>query len=116
MNRTTYDPCVYQQELKQSVSQIAYVLDPIQFQNCNQCRMELGIVGGNAVSHIDGNMVDLESDLRGQTRNPAQCPSSKYIPLGVDASKTTHLPPCQMINYGSVSASPVFKQNESCGR
>ena len=26
--------------------------------------MELGIVGGTAVSHIKGNLVDLENDLR----------------------------------------------------
>ena len=123
MNRTTYDSCVYQQELNQSVSPISYVMDPIQFNNVNKCRMELGIVGGTAVSHINGNLVDLENDLRGQTRPSAQCPSYKYIPSGnsvvpqhpdynkpVDYpaldTRMKHLAPCQMIDYGAVPPPP----------
>jgi hypothetical protein len=104
MNRTTYDPCVYQQDLNQSVSPLSFILDPIQHENCNQCRMELGIVGGNAVSHIAGNMVDIESDLRGQTRPSAQCPGTKFLPQPQQPAK--HLPPCQMIHYGSVAPTP----------
>ena len=129
MNRTTYDSCVYQTELNQSVSPLSYVMDPIQFNNVNKCRMELGIVGGTAVSHISGNLVDLENDLRGQTRTSAQCPSYKYLPNGnsvlphhADYNKPSvehpaldttlqHLAPCQMIHYGAVPpppASPLF--------
>ena len=37
------------------------MLNPIKFENCNKCRMELGIVGGTAASHIQGNIVDLEA-------------------------------------------------------
>ena len=40
--------------------------------------MELGIVGGTAVSQIKGNLADLENDLRGQTRSASQCPSKHY--------------------------------------
>ena len=45
--------------------------------------MELGLLGGNNVSHIKGNQIDLENDLRGLTRpsaQPGQCPSSLYHP------------------------------------
>jgi hypothetical protein len=120
MNRTTYDPCVYKQELNQSVSPLSFVLDPIQYNNVNKCRMELGIVGGTAVSHISGNLVDLENDLRGQTRPSAQCPAYKYIPHGqgepikayghadINTAPVHHLAPCQMIDYGSVPKQPAL--------
>ena len=126
MNRTTYDPCVYKQDLNQSVSPLSFVLDPIQNNNVNKCRMELGIVGGTAVSHISGNLVDLESDLRGQTRNSAQCPSYKYIPQGRDGpvqsighpdidTRLNHLAACQMIDYGAVPPNPQVPINRCPG-
>ena len=126
MNRTTYDACVYKADLNQSVSPLAFVLDPIQFNNVNKCRMELGIVGGTAVSHISGNMVDLENDLRGQTRPSAQCPAHKYVPQGKDEpikawghadvnTHMSHLAPCQMINYGAVAPNPQLKLDRCPG-
>ena len=39
-----------------------------------------GLVGGTNVSHIKGNLVDLENDLRGQTRSNTKCPARKYAP------------------------------------
>ena len=38
------------------------------YSNPTPKRHELGLVGGNNVSQIAGNMIDLESDLRGITR------------------------------------------------
>lgn len=79
-NRLMYDTCAYKKEIDQSTSPLAYNLDPLKYENCSKCRMELGIIGGTNVSHIRGNMVDLENDLRGQTRLASKCPSKKYIP------------------------------------
>jgi hypothetical protein len=87
--------------------------------------MELGIVGGTAVSHVSGNLVDLENDLRGANRPNTHCPAYKYVPgdglsvqgkeyiKPVDHPKVdthmNHLPPCQMINYGSVPLTPELQ-------
>ncbi|MEN8811317.1 MAG: hypothetical protein ABF272_08015 [Flavobacteriales bacterium] len=94
--------------------------------------MELGIVGGNDVSIIRGNLVDLETDLRGITRINSRCPTKKYQwkentgitgektvqPRGIEYSnafcknplkidtKMRHLPPCQMIRYDPVPLPP----------
>jgi hypothetical protein len=38
------------------------------------------MVGGSEVSHISGNIVDLESDLFGITRVQSKCNSKQYIP------------------------------------
>ena len=34
---------------------LAYNLDPVRYENCNKCRMDLGVIGGTGVSHIRGN-------------------------------------------------------------
>lgn len=122
MNRLTYDSCAYKQELAQSVNPLAYILDPIKYENCSKCRMELGIVGGTAVSHVQGNLVDLENDLRNQNRPNTHCPAFKYAPSpdhviqGKEYIKPvthpkidttmSHLKPCQMIHYEGVPLTP----------
>jgi hypothetical protein len=79
--RSAYDACAYSSALNQSVAPLAYVLDPIKFEHCRKCRMEMGIVGGTAVSHIsERQLVDLEADLRGQTRPLTRCPQYLYTP------------------------------------
>ena len=122
-NRLIYDTCAYKHDLVQSVGPLEYMLNPIKFENANKCRMELGLLGGTAVSHVKGNLVDLETDLRGQTRRTTKCPSKLYqnpcptgdinnckpeaIHIPGDASQTErtintqmlHLPSCQMIRY-----------------
>ena len=122
-NRLMYDTCEYKTRLNESVGPLEYQLSSDRYENCNKCRMDLGVVGGTAVSHIKGNLVDLETDLRGQTRRTTKCPSKLYqnpcpqgdinncnpapIHIPGDASQTErtidtkmlHLPSCQMIRY-----------------
>ena len=129
-NRLSYDNCAYQHHLTESVGTLAYVLDPSRFENCNKCRVELGIVGGTAVSHVKGNLVDLESDLRGTTRLQSKCPTLKYQnPCPSSEMNRCHqqqiiikanpansgrvidttlqqLPPCQMVRYKPIPVPP----------
>ena len=134
MNRMTYDTCSYEQDLKQSTSPLSYILDTIKYENCSKCRNELGLVGGTAVSHIRGNLVDLENDLRNQNRPNTHCSSYKYSPpqsstiQGKEYIKPVchpkvdinmrHLMPCQMTNMYEVPATPPMnlyqcKQNQN---
>ena len=132
-NRLIYDTCAYKKDLDQSTGPLSYTLNPIKYENCNQCRMELGIVGGTAVSQIKGNIVDLENDLRGQTRQMSLCPSKHYSPSCSDKigdecqpsqikvqgngsspavnidTRLQHLRPCQMIRYKPVPLPPPMK-------
>lgn len=77
-NRLNYDTCAYKQDLAQSVGTLGYVLYPGRYENNSKSRIEFGIVAGNDVSLIKGNMVDLESDLRNQTRLASRCPPLHY--------------------------------------
>jgi hypothetical protein len=80
MNRLKYDQCAYNSALHQSTAPIGYVLDPVRYYNPNRCRPTGGIVGGTAVSHATHSLVDLENDLRGQTRPATQCWQYQYMP------------------------------------
>lgn len=124
MNRTRYDACAYQKALGESVAPIHYILDPIKYENCNRCRIEVGLVGGTAVSHVGGNLVDLENNLMGLDRPSTRCPEYKYLPSdeadgslqGKEYIKPVchpaidthmhHLRPCQMHDYPGVPAPP----------
>ena len=57
-----------------------YTQIPQKFYHSNASRNALGLVGGNEVSMASGNLVDVESDLRGVTRDLTNCPSRQYQP------------------------------------
>ena len=122
-NRVKYDTCAYSQNLTENVSYLSYTLDPMKYQHCTPCRSELGLVGGNNVSKISGNLVDLESNLFGIDREESSCSAMKYLPgelHGKKHFKTTcykeidptpkHLKHCSFINYGKLANSPMMSQ------
>jgi hypothetical protein len=113
-NRTTYDQCAYNKKLSQSTSPINYMMDTNKFYNSNDCRADFGILGGNNVSVTKKNMVDVENDLFGITRQNSLCPERKFIPHCEECSELSgipctnggckmahlkHLPNCKMIDY-----------------
>ena len=99
-----------------------------QFVNPVPQRHILGMIGGNDVSLIKGNMVDLESDLRGINIPNTFAPWRQYQPpqdneivrnntkgyVKINVEKA-HLPTYQMWAYPSVIA-PDPMVNEVCLR
>jgi hypothetical protein len=57
-----------------------YTQIPQKFYHPNAGRNALGLVGGNDVTLVAGNMVDLESELRGITRDLSKAPAKNYKP------------------------------------
>lgn len=57
-----------------------YTQIPQKYYHPNGGRNALGLVGGNEVSQASGNLVDIESDLRGSTRDLSNYPARKYQP------------------------------------
>jgi hypothetical protein len=74
-----------------------YTQIPHKYYHTNAGRNALGLVGGNEVSMASGNLVDIESDLRGTTRDLSKAPSKQYqpsCPLGsVQTPTRNHLAP-----------------------
>ena len=112
-NHLTYDINDYKIKLGESVTTLDYILSPFRYEHPEKCRNELGLVGGTAASHIDGNIVDLESDLFGITRFNTKCINHQYAPVKkgelIYNDKTApintelkHLPACQFIAYKEV--------------
>jgi hypothetical protein len=130
-NSLKYDPCAYKANLQTNVSSLSYVLDNTKFENCSKCRHELGLAGGAAVSHVTGNLVDLESTLFGIDREASKCASLKYLPSDDNVAKGAnyyrpvctntvdvslkHLQPCQLYNTLEVPKPPMM-QPFSCPR
>jgi hypothetical protein len=130
--RQRYDTCAYRHTIAESVGTLDWVLDPVRFENNNKCRMAFGVPGGTAVSHIKGNIVDLESDLYGITRLSTKCPTLDYqnpCPAGdmnscrpgnivIRSTPTTvgrvidttpmHLRECQMFRYQPIPLPPAI--------
>lgn len=127
-SRLSNDSCAYAKTLNQSVHPLSYYLDPIKYENFGKCRNELGLLGGPNVSHVSGNIVDLENDLRGQTRELSKCPSREHHPTNTNVIKRTnqykpshcaidltprHLNTCQMNSYKNVPMPAPFSSS-SC--
>jgi hypothetical protein len=121
-NRTKYDTCSYTQDLKSNVNTLGHILAPYRYEHKDKCIHQLGFVGGTAVSHIQGNLVDLDSELRGQTRILSKCQTNLYKPVGEDKmivndktqpidTNMSHLPSCQSIMYRSIPMPPPIKIN-----
>lgn len=58
-----------------------YRIIPEKFYHPNAGRNALGLVGGNEVSVVKGNLIDMESDLFGITRDLSRFPPKKYQPI-----------------------------------
>tara|TARA_B110001469_G_C9543615_1_gene269870 strand:- start:427 stop:852 length:426 start_codon:yes stop_codon:yes gene_type:complete len=102
-NRLMYDTCEYQTKLQESVGTLEYTLNSMRNENCNKCRMELGTIGGANVSHIKGNLVDLETDLMGITRKASLCPTKKFSSS------------CATGNMANCSPESIVITGENCG-
>jgi hypothetical protein len=98
------------------------------YQHTKEARHILGLVGGNEVSGIQGNRVDLESDLLGITRPNTRAPSRQHAPLYLHQEtlerknaktsltiniKPAHLPTYQMWAYPAVLAPEPFR-HQAC--
>lgn len=79
-NRLIYDKCAYKQYLKDSIRPGNYQLYTGKHDNKRNCRIDFGLVSGNNVSNYKGSLVDLESELKGQTRQASLCSDKKFQP------------------------------------
>jgi len=85
-NRLMYDKCAYAHRLVEATSPLQYQIFPPAYESCRRCYMPYpGFYGANmggteGSNPVRGADVDLESDLRDQTRIATLCPRHKYIP------------------------------------
>ena len=124
-NRLNSDICAVKQSLKQSTAPTSLIMDPFKYNHCNTCFPEFGILGGTAVSHVSGNLVELENDLSGRNRPVTRCPQYKYMPnhaagyvkgknyikpSGNETVDTSmrHLKPCNFTTFHPLPSEPLM--------
>jgi hypothetical protein len=96
-----------------------YTQIPQKYFHTNASRNALGLVGGNEVSMVTGNLVDLESDLRGTTRDLTNAPDRKYqpsCPLGAAGAEPAPANGLAPFNGGPCAAWPkkiVFQERST---
>lgn len=71
-NRTLYDQCDYQQYVHESTAPLAFNTDFSKYENCSRCVIDK--------LHTRFDLVDIESELRNQTRPLSNCDRFKYSP------------------------------------
>lgn len=71
-NRLKYDNCSYQKDLYESTSPLAYQLSQYKYENCNKCLYDK--------FWTPYQLVDIETELRNQTRPLSKCDQFKYSP------------------------------------
>ncbi len=94
----------------------SYVADINAYISPESRRHQLGLVGGNEVSTIKGNIIDLESDLRGITRINTHAPWNKYQPSTTSNIKVTNwktdltinTAPKHLVEYQSIAYPAVY--------
>jgi hypothetical protein len=74
--RLPYDCCDYRKVLTESTSPMHYQLYSGKFINCSSCMEQ---TTGKYYRPFD--LVDVESELRNQTRAISRCPEKKYNPM-----------------------------------
>ena len=107
MNRLSYDSCAYSTALTQSVAPLDYMLDSSKYEHCDKCRIELGLVGGTAVSHVSGNLVDLENNLFGIDRPNTKCPSYKFLPPSRPGAPLQGKEYIKPVNHPKIDTTPL---------
>lgn len=69
-NRPIYDNCSYQKQIYESTSPLSYNLYQGKFENCNKCIYDR--------FWTPYQLVDIETELRNQTRPLSNCDEFKY--------------------------------------
>lgn len=71
-NKKIYDSCEYNKKLRDSTSPLEYQMYFGKYENCKKCK--------NDKFYVKYDLVDIESELRNQTRPLSNCDHLKYNP------------------------------------
>jgi len=114
--RSLYDKETVEEAVKSAEKASDYMLYSGKYYNDRRCMISRGVIGGTTTSISNKNLVDLESDLRGQTRKLGRCNASRYQPKCESYMQDPHsglpcpssdkglvpVPSCSMITFKPV--------------
>jgi len=108
-NRLAYDTCAYEQQLNQAKGPGEYTLN-VPKATCEPCfpadpRHKLQNQGSSTVGKNQFINVDVESDLKGQTRLASKCATRNFMP-NCETNKLTHYRDCVMTSEETRTTNP----------
>jgi len=77
-NKLIYDKCETNLRLSYNKNMLDWIIYDKKYENDKRCHHKLGLVGGVEVGEVQRNLVDLESELRGQNHVIYRCPEKKH--------------------------------------
>jgi len=78
--RSAYDQCALKKKIQESTQPFMYMTDTTVTESKDACFVDPSPFQQNQFRSIPNGQIDIESDLRGQTRNLSKCPEHKYNP------------------------------------
>jgi hypothetical protein len=82
-NRQMYDTCYDQKRTFESTEPLNYYINILPHENCNRCKSD------RIYYRQDPQLVDIETELRNQTRPLSKCDNFKYTPTCVRSGLCT---------------------------
>lgn len=81
-NRLPYDTCSYEQTLAETTGPGHYQLStpPNSCSPCHPTDVRIRLQSGGVALNKETNLIDIDSELIGISRNLTQCPERKYLP------------------------------------
>ena len=91
-----YDECNLNKKQQESEGQFKWVTEPI-YEHKDSCKIDASPFMHNHFKSIPSNAVDIESELRNQTRLLSRCPETRFNPSKVtsDNKFTSNLENCK---------------------
>jgi hypothetical protein len=77
-NRLIYDNCETNERDGRNRNMLDWTMDVKKHEHEKRCRHKIGLVSGVEVQEVQRNLVDLESELRGQYHVYSRCPEDKH--------------------------------------
>jgi hypothetical protein len=93
-SRSLYDDCSLEKKNKESVAPFEWATDASVIESKKACYLSASPFMHNPFNSIPSSFVDIESELKGQTRNLSKCPENKFNPYNFKMPTFNQLPEC----------------------
>jgi|UniRef100_A0A6C0DVZ4 hypothetical protein len=93
-SRSLYDDCSLQKKNQESVAPFEWTTDSSIIESKQSCYLAASPFMHNPFNSVPSSIVDIESDLKGQTRQLSKCPETRFNPNTAKALQWSKLPEC----------------------
>lgn len=93
-SRALYDDCSLKKKNQESVAPFEWATDSSVIESKQSCYFAASPFMHNPFNSVPSNIVDIESDLKGQTRQLSKCPETRFNPNTAKALQWAQLPEC----------------------